>query len=293
MHLISNIKSILRNCQYKFNELPFHEDDIIRLDWYAEGKNFGDVLNPILIGALTGKKILNINSKYCNNEHLMAIGSILDRSTDKTVVWGAGFISDESRLLGGPKKIAAVRGPKTKKRLLELGVECPSVFGDPALLLPYIFNEKIQKEYKIGIIPHYVDKESNWIKALEARADEGILVIDIIRDDPIDVVRDILRCEKIVSSSLHGLIVSDIPSLWVELSGNLSGGHFKFHDYFLSVNRCVDKPLVINEETKVEDFWPLFETWQPIDIDLTALIRAFPFELNHDAVTTSFGNDRA
>ena len=125
-------KEIIWRCIYFFRELFVLRRNYLRLDWYAGGKNFGDVLNPILISAITGRRIVNISSRYCRKEHLMAIGSILDRATNETVVWGAGFISQNSVFLSKPKKICAVRGPKTRERLLELGVDCPNVFGDPA-----------------------------------------------------------------------------------------------------------------------------------------------------------------
>ena len=45
---------------------------------------------------------------------------------------------------------------------------------------------------------------------------------------------------KIVSSSLHGLIVSDaykIPNVWIQFYNNIRGDNTKFYDYFKSVNR--------------------------------------------------------
>ena len=58
------------------------------------------------------------------------------------------------------KKIHAVRGPLTKAKLDSEGIACPEVFGDLALLMPEIYDPSFKKKYKVGILPHYVDKKN-------------------------------------------------------------------------------------------------------------------------------------
>ena len=51
--------------------------------------------------------------------------------------------------------------------------------------------------------------------------------------DPLEVIREIATCERIVSSSLHGLVTADafgIPRRW-QLSERVRGAAFKFRDY--------------------------------------------------------------
>ena len=55
-----------------------------------------------------------------------------------------------------------------------------------------------------------------------------------------DVCRDISGCERILSSSLHGLIIADsfsIPNRRIGFYNNLKGGDFKFEDYASALGR--------------------------------------------------------
>ncbi|WP_144225776.1 polysaccharide pyruvyl transferase family protein [Shewanella algae] len=187
--------------------------------------NFGDILNPVLIKLLTNKNPKHVVAKFYNNHtYYSVIGSILGRAKENTIVWGSGYISSNDHVKGTPKKICAVRGPKTRELLLSQGIECPEIYGDPALLMPRLFNPSVPKKYKLGIVPHYVDKECDWIKKVD-RTD--VKTLDIHTSDPLDFIRQMLECEKIASSSLHGLIIADaykIPNAWIEFSNKVTGG---------------------------------------------------------------------
>lgn len=62
-----------------------------------------------------------------------------------TEVWGAGIISENSLLKEKPSKVYAVRGPLTRQRLIKEGIDCPEIYGDPALLIPYYYRPKVTK----------------------------------------------------------------------------------------------------------------------------------------------------
>jgi pyruvyltransferase len=210
------------------------------------------------------------------------IGSTLDRSDlnehiKNAVIWGPGFVSGSGRLAGAPAKICAVRGPLSRDILIRQKMDCPEIFGDPALLYPRFYKPEKEKKYRLGIIPHYVDKRSTAVKNLAGNPE--VKIIDIER--PInDVVDQVCSCKYIASSSLHGIIVADayrIPSVWIKISDKIVGGGFKFQDYFASVGRRDEKPLTITGKSTIDDIYGSFGNYK-IDIDLDALLEACPFK---------------
>jgi pyruvyltransferase len=114
--------------------------------------------------------------------------------------------------------------------------------GDPALLLPIYYKVPFRKnKYEIGIIPHYVD-----FKKVKRKLKDGEVNVINICDSVENVIYEIVSCERTISSSLHGLIVSHayrVPSLWAEFSNRIIGKGFKFKDYLLSVNLDIYDPL--------------------------------------------------
>lgn len=241
--------------------------------------NFGDALSPILIETLSGKrvvqayKIVNIYGKPIYS----VIGSILDNSNcSNHWIWGSGFISETGKLHRRPKRVLAVRGPLSRKKLLEYGVECPEVYGDPALLCPLLYEPNVIKKYRLGIIPHYIDKDNSALNKFKDLKE--VTIIDI-KSNLKDVIDHVNECEAIASSSLHGLIIADaygVPSVWLKLSDKIIGGEFKFIDYFSSVHKSKMHPLIVDDFTTVEKIISEVDM-SKIDINLNALIETCPF----------------
>ncbi|MEY8848343.1 polysaccharide pyruvyl transferase family protein [Psychroserpens sp. XS_ASV72] len=217
-----------------------------------DGKeNYGDALAPYICSKLSGKVVTRVNFikskkyKYLF-KHYFTIGSIIKRVTEKSIVWGSGIIKVDEQVANA--KFLAVRGPRTRKRLLELGYDVPENYGDPALLLPQFIANDVEKKYKLGIIPHFVDHE----KISEIfKNHNDIAIINLITNDVVETTHKILQCESIISSSLHGVIVShtySIPALWLKFSNSLSGDNVKFYDYFESVGIDYNKEFVFDKD---------------------------------------------
>lgn len=276
----------------------------VQLYWFnKKGKygNFGDELGPYLIEKISGNEVSQIiinrssiklvlaylkglvfgyygldilknviKTLKLNGNYIVSIGSIIGWGSGKRIVWGSGILFNNEKVDNG--KFLAVRGKYTQKRLLELGYDCPSVFGDPALLLPLVYNKKLEKTHKLGMIPHHTQYEH--FAGYEEK--HGIKVINLIGDIE-GILNQILSCEKIISSSLHGVIVAqayNIPALWYEYSKiQWHGENIKFLDYFSSVDIKEYKPIPLKEieNFSIEEEFDNFEEYSEyinINLDL-------------------------
>ena len=248
-------------------------------------RNFGDELNYHLVTSLTGKRVYNSSDILLSNKNIMVIGSIIESKTDKdSIIWGSGaMFGDCNKRLPKPKKVLAVRGPLTRDYLLSQGIDCPEVYGDPALLFPYIYTPIVEKRYKLGVIPHNHDIDCEYLNKL--RDDMHVKIISLKNyDDWKQVITDICSCDFIVSSSLHGLIISDaykIPNCWIKLTNKVEGGNFKFHDYFMSVGREVCDPIVVNKQITKEEVLKFKECYKLIDWDPQPLLQVAPFKIQN------------
>jgi len=256
----------------------YRESEDVLITGFPESKNFGDALNCFLIQYMSGKKV--IPSRYIkkNTSPVYAvIGSILHWADSGSIVWGAGLISDEESA-SDSLDIRSVRGPKTRRALIEQGFKsCPAVYGDPAMLMPYIHHPDVTRVHEFGILPHYIDKEHPVV--LQMVAMEGAHFIDIqTGSDVLPLIDQLLACKVIVTSSLHGLILAhayQIPCIWVKL-GDLKGGLFKFEDYLSSVGKGGLEVLILSDNVSKELLLAHLDD-QPIKWDPAPLIEVCPF----------------
>lgn len=235
----------------------------IKMYWWKSKLNFGDAASEYLIKHLLPNHIIiwkmpqkKIHKEIRNSLRLLlkqgvfkfpdfqgytmpyekvlfVIGSILDSADSKTIVWGSGFREPDS--LCGKAKILAVRGNLSKEKLSNIVETCNIniAVGDPALLLPLVYMPtNIKKNHNVKIIPHYSEYDYFF-----ERYSDSYPIIDVRTTDIEHVINEILECDYILSSSLHGIIVSHaygVPALWIK-KGYIRSSSFKFHDYFSAV----------------------------------------------------------
>ncbi len=206
----------------------------VKAYWWKGAPNFGDALAPYLLKQFAGVKC---EWASISRAKIASVGSILEHIP---LGWG-GYILGSGRLFPSKKlkftnaRIISLRGPLSARGITG-GSKYP--LGDPGLLADELVGPQ-EKLYDLGVVPHWRDTELvPRFKAMNLKGE-----IKIIKPDgnPLTVVRQIGQCKRIVTSSLHGLIVADafggIPRR-LELSPALAkeGGDFKYRDYHASIH---------------------------------------------------------
>ena len=254
------------------------------LDFYNH--NLGDDLNIPLVAYLSGKKAIPFRYSLVGkgrDRHLV-IGSILEAwSCGNAIVWGAGLMNPLSKPLPHPKAIYAVRGRLTRNELMKQGIACPEVYGDPAILLPYLYNPESPDspgDGRVALVPHVSETGHPFVQQWRS---QGGIVLDLKNyGDWKGFVRMLKSCRSILSSSLHGLILADaygIPSRRIILGEHL--GHFKFQDYYSAFREKTPPPLSPEEVRhcpEAELHRKISECWQEIPGEIRRdLLKSCPF----------------
>lgn len=315
------LPSLLFSSRGKGIEAAITFDNKIRLFYAAkeESGNFGDLLSKYVVEYLSGKKVERYNKKD-GTPHLDAIGSILGRDEicNAPYVWGSGFLSHTPswkiwfvmlrQFFRGkytPPKFFAVRGLKTWEILRTAGFDCPMIFGDPGLLLPMIYFPKHrEKKYKVGVICHWKHEKIKGFLSTDQN-DVKHIAIERAYSDITSFIDELLSCEVIFSSSLHGLILANaykVPAVRFAVCG--ASIHkkelmqdFKFEDYLSGLRFQSDCPEVeydfpiikIKKDQKLDE--KLVETVlsmasvPPYQFIPEPLLRAFPLDRSCDKVS--------
>jgi hypothetical protein len=192
--------------------------------WWRDASvpNFGDRLNGFL------QMQLGINPHWAPaaDADQVIVGSILHHLPQGWggTVCGAGVLYPERSADLTNATVLALRGKLTDARVKRAPGRV--VYGDPGLLVSKFVPQTVAK-YDLGVVPHWSDTE--LVKRFPYAR-----VIDV-RDHPEKVISEIASCRRIISSSLHGLVVADAYGIprQAELFplASREGGSFKFEDY--------------------------------------------------------------
>ena len=241
-------------------------------DCGIEGKeNIGDYLSTVVIPHFVPRTINNNNQ---NKKTLYGIGSILGFRCQDSIVWGSGILNEDDRYLirikWSKQDIRAVRGPKTRDTLIRLGKKCPAIYGDPAILMPFIYQPpKLDTIYPVSIIFNYGHK--SFIIPNE----QEINTIDIVTSDYKFFINQIIKSKLIISSSLHGIIIAETYGVPAICLLDEKQSTYKYEDWYLSTGRS---DIVIARS--IEEALQLKPMPLPNLTDLqNNLIKAFPYDL--------------
>lgn len=209
----------------------------IKAYWWRERPNFGDALAPLLLEHFG----IEVEWDTVSHSRIASVGSILEHIPPlwDGYILGSGKLHETSRLhlYTNTMKILAVRGPYSALDI-PASVRKNVALGDPGLLAHELVGPQ-EKQWDLGIVPHWQDDELATKFTALIPAPHTVKVINPA-DDPLTVIRQIGACRRIVTSSLHGMIVADsfggIPRR-VEICPKMmaDGGDFKFRDYCASI----------------------------------------------------------
>lgn len=232
--------------------------------------NFGDYLGLKILERMVNTAVRVYDKDRDKDRKLLGLGSILTYARDNDVVWGTG-INGKWLELKNYKfthlDVRAVRGPLTREFLMNnFGIAVPEVYGDPALLVPYLFPEfkkkkKPSRDYIV--IPAY-----NEVDCFD-QDDEHVV-------SPCEswdmVITKILDSKFVISSSLHGIIIAEAYGIPARLLYPRKEALFKYRDYYFGTGRfdfavaySVEEALHMGGE-------------KPLVYDIRPLYNAFPFE---------------
>lgn len=214
-------------------------------------RNFGDYLSPLIVEMAARRPV-----EYApiHKADMMAIGSILNRERKakrffmprRLHVWGSGTDAPE-RVFSARHHYHVVRGRLTREQIEGAQGRQAVALGDPGLLADRWWEGRAKpaKRFTVGFIPHYVDQAAPIVGHVGALP--GVKIIDVYW--PVEeVLKTIQECHFIVSSSMHGLVVSDafeVPNRRIVISrGKISD--YKFADYYSAFG--IDEPASLTPE---------------------------------------------
>jgi pyruvyltransferase len=211
----------------------------VKLYWYDSNNNWGDHFTRYLLMKWFGREV---DYAEPSQAEAFGAGSILESLPPGYTgnILGSGAMYRKTQLDLRTANVHALRGRLTQDRCL---LSSTPVLGDPGLLA-YLFAKPTPKTHSYGIIPHYTDKQHPQL------ADHPEALVIDIQSGVQNVIDQAASCERIVSSSLHGLVLADslgIPNHWVILNGHLVGGTFKFEDYYSLYD---EQPILVGNITE-------------------------------------------
>jgi hypothetical protein len=284
--------------------------------------NFGDALSPVMVAMVAGKPIDRVPFRSLT-PRLAAVGTIAHGLEGGDVwFWGSGCSNyrnpgakAEERVPyqvpdGTRVTISATRGPVSRDLLGGAGLP-NAVYGDPVWLLPRFYEPTIEKRYELGVILHLSELTDRSTEAHPnpnfKRYDryggdvDRIRLINTVTDISLSALRDkvdeILSCKRIVSTSLHGMVIAEsygIPCLYFPPNGVRPGlGHveptiesgldLRIVDLYQGLG-IQQLPVYVQDRYAPTDWDDLLSaidrTWQPVDIDGDALMQALPMEIS-------------
>jgi hypothetical protein len=300
------------------------QDAAVPLAWVSTSPrhsfvNLGDALSPVIVSALSGLPIVHCDFES-QKRRLACVGTIGHGFKNGVVhFWGTGIdplknpIDSNLGYYQKPPKtkfcVHALRGRFSAQILRNQEIQVPTVYGDPVWFLPSIIPPTPKKQYELGVIVHLSElteltdtagiKETLLRYKLPPSLSDSIRIITTITQPNFTAlkqkVQEITSCKRIVSTSLHGLVIAetyDIPCVWfrnfgkgaafTQLDEDSEHVDWRVRDYYSGVG--MSKLFVYGQRrsrpTDWEDLIRAIDTyWQPVQWSPEPFLDAFPLPL--------------
>jgi pyruvyltransferase len=196
----------------------------VKAYFWTGHRNFGDLLTPLLMSQLAG---IEVSWSPPADAELIAVGSIANHIPRgwSGIVYGAGKPRQNEKIDLSKATVLALRGALTAAGS---GAKGDYVLGDPGLLVSLLPDITVSDTIPLGVVPHWEDR--NLVDHFPGHP------IDV-QGDPLEVIRQIAACKRIVSSSLHGIIVADAFGKERRWERSTRQKPFKFADHGTVVDR--------------------------------------------------------
>lgn len=217
----------------------------VNLNWWhiryeQKEQNLGDMLSEVVVHNMCERLNIDKDKRVGRTKHLYAIGSILYFENQDATVWGTGCLCDLDKTMNNiihqkymrTLDVRMVRGPKTQESLNKLGIKCPSIYGDPAMLMPLFYTPNGKKCNKTVVISHFKDK------IVTNGGKDEIVYTNMVCSEWRDKIDLIASARCVISSSLHGVILAEsygVPA--VVLQPKAQKNIFKYEDYYYGTGR--------------------------------------------------------
>lgn len=231
----------------------------VNLHWWSTERedgieNIGDLLSNVVCNYMLRLRNLSFETDICSTKHLYGIGSIIQGGAQNATIWGSGLkrgTDDICYLFRLTRRldIRLVRGPKTREALKKKGFKCPEIYGDPAIIMPFIYKPRIREQKDIQVILHHESKIP-YCGAITPLCSDYREFIDVVGN-----------AKLIISSSLHGIILAEVYGVpAILLRDSAVPNLFKYEDYYYSTERYtfpiarnIDEALSMNP-AEIPDF---------------------------------------
>ncbi|MEU0314588.1 polysaccharide pyruvyl transferase family protein [Nocardioides sp. NPDC006273] len=293
--VVDDLVDHIRRTNTDLNRTEQHPPRAIASYWWDQRPSFGDQIGPWLIEAITGLPAYNSIGQPNAGGALMTTGSLItEMQRPDMTIWGSGLIAPlgnaavERLRDRKPREVLAVRGARTRNQLVKhLDWDVPEVYGDPALLMPYVLQpgERPSERSGLSIIPH---RSHARILPEPLITRSGGHPVDVRRPAR-EVVEEIAQSEVVVSTSLHGLILAHaygIPWVWLHIIDKpLAGDRFTFSDFFTTLEKEEVASVSVTAEVAAElDLERVVSkaTLPGSKFDSRALVEVLPYDIRED-----------